>query len=996
MKYFTKHPVCPNCLEPLNEGIELIQFDENIFQCSKCGSKFKNKISFTNQNDLTIDFPLFTKVVLNKIESSYLDWILKGIDGKYLITWPWKEVKFIPILISEYLSKFENNKIVVFVNSKNLEKSQVSEFSDYNDLSYYSLLDSLYFTENEGTSEFSEKNGNELRINDVFLNNKLLYCKIHINTFNSKSIQKFKSFLKESKITPLFASLKELDGFVIPCGVVDKEKNVYEKFLIKFFSLYGKNFIKSINGLPNLEFEDKDLLNDIFFDDGLFELNFYESYKINPKISINDKFNEGFFNSLENKFDLIPFSYKFNYYFIKSDEDLNLFSQNGKIYFINEDILTDNLVSKIKEFRPDLMIATNIDSLFGEGRYKSGIGNQIYKLFELDSTFLMFSTVLKNRNKYQIGMKNWFFKKWGIIPHTWDYTPILNEIKKDESHCLSVFSSNFENYNRIKKSNLKFNFNVIEQLGAVESIFHIFNDNFKNNKEINNSLNELVKTPLYITGNKDFRINDHILNFEYLIASLYDKDEEKCKKVKEVFEKVYNYRLENPKNPMLDRLIYLIKNCNVPYEKLVIIVDGRDLRKLKKLLREKLGRELFEKILITNWSRLNGETMERKMLTYGIATRFPIIDYDIFSCELSEVDILCSPNNLEKYENYLNNRFTEKGFKPVYLLSKDENAPVLLKETLKLFGIPEDEPIEEYNEMLNQGAEKTYGSRSSIGKSNSYNENIQKNSQAILVFDEDDDAMFLPLKTIYYLDDGLIYPLEPHLEDDLSKLENKDILLNERKTCLSINNLFLPFVIDNGNDIVIRRRNKKYEWKGFFDLISSMYKWLDLFNQIIEIESLNKDRDEVKNNLAYQLSELNILRSNKEGIKRDWLKDPEILNTRFGEIKIYDAERPFYLQDSLVIFNWISKNYKELDVSRFYGKKSFNAAEELKRIRTNFFRNNKSEIDRNMYTLFDDFQRFIKGKIDTSDKFRVKEVQKVEIKKEVKAYSIVENHKEYI
>ena len=725
-------------------------------------------------------------------------------------------------------------------------------------------------------------------------------------------------------------------------------------------------------------------------------MNFYESYKLNPEISISEKFNEGFFDSLDEKFDLIPFSYKFNYYFIKSEEDFDLFSQNGQIYFINENILTDNLVKKIKEFQPDLMIATNIDSLFGEGRYKSGKNNQIYKLFKLDSIFLMFSTILKNRNKYQIGMKNWFFKNWDLIPHTWDYSPVLNEIKKDELPGLSVFSSNFENFNRIKKSNLKFNFNVIEELGAVESIFYIFNDSFKNNKEINNSLEELVKTPLYITGNKGFRINDHILNFEYLIASLYDKDEEKCIKVKNVFEKVYNYRLEKPKNPMLDRLIGLIKNCNVPYENLVIITDGRDLRKLKKILREKLNQELFEKLLITSWSRLNEETTERKTLTYGIATRFPIIDYDIFSCELSSVDVLCSPNNLEKYGKYLNNRFTEKGFKPVYLLSKDENAPELLKETLKLFGSPEDEHIEEYNEMFNRGAEKTFGSRSSIGKSSSYNDNIQKNSQAILVFDADDEAMFLPLKTIYYLDDGLIYPLEPHLEDDLSKLENKDILLNERKTCLSINNLFLPFVIDNGNDIVIRRRNKKYKWNGFFDLISSMYKWLDLFNQIIEIESLNKDRDEVKNNLAYQLSKLNILRSNKEGIKRDWLKDPEILNTKFGEIKIYDAERPFYPQDSLVIFNWISENYNELDVSRFYGKKSFYAAEELKRIRTNFFRNNKSEIDRNMYPLFDDFQKFIKGKIDTSDKFTVKKVQKVEIKKDVKAYSILENYSEYL
>ena len=556
MKYFTKQPVCPNCLEPLKESKNLIQLDENIFQCSNCGSFFKNEISFTNSNGLTIDFPLFTEVQLNKIEKSYVDWILKGTDGNYLITWPWKEVKFIPILISEYLSKFENNKIIIFTKSTNIEKFKKLERGDFNDLSYDALLNSLYCTKNEENSEFSGNVRDFLDINDVFLNQKQLYCKIHINTFNNYSIKKYKEFLKESNATLILENLKELDGFVFLCGVVDEEKKVYGNFLNKFFSLYGENYIKEIIGISNLEIDNKYFLNNILSDEGLFELNFYESYELNPQISIKDNFNEDLFDSLDKKFDLIPFSYKFNYYFIKSEDDFSLFSQNGQIYFINEDILTDNLISKIKEFEPDLMISTNIDSLFGEGRYESGIDNQIYKLFKLDSNFLMFSTVLKERYNYQIGRKDWFFKNWGIVPHTLDYTPLLNEIKKDELNHLSAFSSNFQYLNKIKKSNLEFDFKVIEELGDVESIFYIFHEIFDNNKEVNNSLEELVKTPLYITGPyKDFRVIDRILNFEYLISLIFDEDEEKCNEVKEVFEKVYNYRLDNPKNPILDNLI---------------------------------------------------------------------------------------------------------------------------------------------------------------------------------------------------------------------------------------------------------------------------------------------------------------------------------------------------------------------------------------------------------------------------------------------------------
>ena len=1004
MNFFTTLPICPNCLNPLKGDIKLVQIKDNIFKCPLCGNKFRSDIVLDDSSEtFEIVFPLFTEVKLNKIESAYVDWILEDIKGKYLVTWPWKNVEFLPILISEYLSKFEDKKIIVFTDLDKYMQSYKEEAEDSinNSSQYNYLLDSLYFLKNRESVDISNINDiYDENLNELFHAEKIsirdapqIYCKIYFDTTKKKNFKKINKSMKKLKVTPIFSNLNKLNGFTIPCGDLDESYKIYQSFLEKFIDFYGKDLIKEIKGIPHhVNINEKKFTSK----DGVFRMFFIRSNPSSPVFSVNEIFKKSYKKCMDNRFDLISFSDEFDYSLIESNEDIKPFSKNNQVFFINDKILSDALVERIIHFQPDLVIGTDIDHLFGKNRYEKGRHNQIYKLLRSDLNLLLFSTNLHYRHTYKIGRSDYYLNRYGVIPHTWDYKSLLNEIKNFEEYGVSFFSSHFDKIHG-KKSNLEVSFCEVEELGLVESIFPTFIEVFDYNDEVKRALSELIQTPLYITGEyKDFRVINRILNFEYLISLIFEHDEEMGEEIRNVFEEVYNFQLDNPRNPILEKLIDLINNAD-NFENMVVIVHGWDKQKLRKIFEEKLGEDISNKILISSWSSLNKDLKERETPTYyGISTRFPTLNYDIYSCTLSKLDVICSPNNKKRFKFFLNNRFTEKGMKPIYLLSEHEDAPKLLKETLKLIDIPEDEDIEEFIDLLNKvpdGMGDDNELSNYKGTSHYYNKNISPNNNAILVLDDLGNGIFLPFnKTIYFIDENeLIEGIELN-NYNYNALKNKNILLNERETYLSLNEPFLEYVLENGKDIVIQRR--KYQWKGFEDLINSMYKWVDILYQILEKEPTNIEENKTK--LALNLSRLELSAGRIEYIEKNWLNGPKILDVGEDEVRIFDAERPKTIEDCRKIFEWIGENYKEFDVSRYSGDKTFYAARELQFLRRTFFRNKKQDLNVNMYELLDGFQDLIKGKISNSYKFRVEQVQIIKIKKEVTPYKILENYIDYI
>jgi len=138
-KFFHFWLTCPSCHEPHIDSASTKPLREfnGIIQCqnSDCRANFKPflKLSRREYDHISKEIvkkglPLFWEIIPNPIEQSYLNWIEKNneIEGIHLITWPFDNVKFIPLLILEY--KRNNPKTgPILVFSKKINKGDPHE-----------------------------------------------------------------------------------------------------------------------------------------------------------------------------------------------------------------------------------------------------------------------------------------------------------------------------------------------------------------------------------------------------------------------------------------------------------------------------------------------------------------------------------------------------------------------------------------------------------------------------------------------------------------------------------------------------------------------------------------------------------------------------------------------------------------------------------------------------------------------------------------------------
>ena len=866
-KYFTNIQFCPNCFDVVdNSHLKHLDINDNILKCDSCGCYFRNNLLINTSNGNFL-FPQFSEVKLNKIEESYVNWFCDDFDGKYIITWPWKSVKFIPILLSQFLFKNPACKIVVFTNSI------IFESDEFSDSSLPNILNSLYSINNPKDNN----NAPIIDVNDVFI-------KSNVNNSN-----------------------------------------------------LNKNFVDSLGLCFN------------------------------------------------NKFELIPCFFDIDYCFINSIEDINKDMLDNQLFFINESILNSHIIDFIDLISPELIIATDIDALYGKNRF--GKGNKIYELFKMDSKLLLFSVNLNQRSTHKIGQENYFLKNWNIIPHTWDYSIVLNKIKDLGVDEHSFCSSSFSDIQRIMPI-FDIDFIECEVLSDIESTFEIFNEIFPHDKKIMDSLKDLMKTPLHIKGaHKDYRVLNRNVTFEYLFNLIYNIDQDKWESLMSIFDEVYDFH-GTGKNPIAESLIELIENKNIPHEELAVIVHKYDIKGTKLILEDYLGEN---NILVTSWTDLDDD-IKNTSITYAISTIFPQPKYNAFSSQIEKLDIICSPNNHKRFEVYRKNRFTANGLKPVYLLSEDEKAPELLKYCLRDVEVPQ-----KFYDELNKIHELDfiYNSQSLMFKRFNYSK-LRKNDNAILISNSYGQSMFLKFNTIIYILDEDGKPVDFEIKyKNYGDLINNKIMINEGGYH-SIGHIFFKFVIENGQNIILREG--KFKWQGFKNLIENMFEWVEILNIIIDDEFKHslKNLDSVKLNLANDLSNLGLSAEREKYIVDVWLDEPQSLETNEGVVNIYEAERPKAENDIQKIYEWVSSNYSQFALTNLGASKCFAASRLLKHVRKNFLKTESSKLGKDLDELNLEFKQFLNEEKELFIKFQIDSVEKVKIKYDAPSFEIINNPEDYI
>ena len=123
--------------------------------------------------------------------------------------------------------------------------------------------------------------------------------------------------------------------------------------------------------------------------------------------NILHSFDECFFN----KYDLLPSFHDVNVSYIDSKDEITIKTQFSQLFFINESELSEEVLELISDVNPNLIIATDIDGLFGKDRFTSDGRKIFFRLLNKGELFLMFSNNLSYRSLYRIGSNRYFFKK---------------------------------------------------------------------------------------------------------------------------------------------------------------------------------------------------------------------------------------------------------------------------------------------------------------------------------------------------------------------------------------------------------------------------------------------------------------------------------------------------------------------------------------------------------------------------------------------------------
>ena len=273
---------------------------------------------------------------------------------------------------------------------------------------------------------------------------------------------------------------------------------------------------------------------------------------------------------------------------------------------------------------------------------------------------------------------------------------------------------------------------------------------------------------------------------------------------------------------------------------------------------------------------------------------------------------------------------------------------------------------------------------------------IRKNDYAILISNSYGQSMFLKFNTvIYFLDENGKaddFEIKSNNYDDLI---NKNILINEWGY-QSIGHIFFKFVIENGQDMLLK--DGKFKWHGFKDLIENMFEWVEILNKIINNEFKQSSRlyNPIKLDLAKDLSNLGLSAEDEKYIMDFWLDEPHYLETTAGIVNIYEAERPKTENDIKIMYEWISNKFPQFSLTNLGASKCYAASRLLKNIRKNFLKTESSKLNNELNALNLKFKQFLNEEKEIFNLFQIDSVEKIKIKNDAPSCEIINNPEDYI
>lgn len=994
--YFHKYPTCPCCHEPHLNGsiIKVIDYDRSILKCSGCKAYFYKNIDFTHfkktwnvmkggnpeYNKFIKEVPLLWGFYPNIIEKAYLDWLNVDTSGKYLITWPWKEVKFIPILISNLALENPENKIAVISNFKNSTSTDDDEFlkPEFN-----LIFDNLFCCNSlaEIDEELMDDFGEFSRKNVLQRREKISY---HIKIVKQ---------LNDSETD--FEVDRSVDAK--NCSYT-KCRNRLKKRLDR---VYGENSVKLF------KWKDRDIWQktppDKINYDGYFEI----SLEKHPEWGGELRYDKlGYWKVLSNINELFRVNQRISSIKILDENLSDRNIKNNQIFFISDHINPDQLFSLIKKINPKIVMFPEVDSFIEDKFIFNGQkGKEFIKFLDnTKKTVLMFSVTPDSRHLYKIGLNDGFIDKYKITPHTWDSSPLIEKLTNKDHNSKSA-SATSSSFNEIKINNeINARYILLKCLDTIEEFISKIFQVMDNTRPIKKFLNDLIKTPLYINDYSTYtNFSRGNLTFDYIMGDISETDYNTFKELIKPFNRYY-LKDGKPSNPIMEKIIELLtdfikKDNNVVF----IVVPYYDKKGTEEILIQKgFQGNIPDQVRICTWKDLSSFDVESEPSNkfYVISTNYPYITYRLNDSNIKNFIFIGSSQNIEKIKIILKNRLDEKNKKPLYIPSLSEDCPELLRNSLN-----ELHNVEKINNIISKlkfeenvelsGEERIIETPEESG---THRMKMHAGEEVIIVVDKKGNGLFLPLdRTISFKNkyDDSIDDIKT-LKSKINDLKGREIIIDDHGFYTSYKLIFTKLMVEMGGNRLIK--TPLYTWNGFKDLIYNATEWMRLLRKsLIRIQKDKKiSKNDAKDELARILVNLNIHASNHSYIKNFWLAEPSIITTSHGDIQIFEIEHPRGFDDLIEIYEKLNELVPDIKLEPNDARRSYTAAITLQNIRKKFRKSLSSkDIPPEYRHLYEKLHEKIRMIVKKSAKFKIESVTTVKLSKDVYPFRILQNYQEY-
>ena len=976
-------------------------------RCTSCGVKFNKEVNLcsTELFPKTLDYitmregddtknylsciPLVWKIKPNIIEQAYIDWLSAEKKGFFLITWPWRDVRFIPLLVFEYLLNNPRKRAVVIGNYSTYEEDKI----ELSPSSPHAFTNMIYTVNAESVSPEIKKESNKLDKKLILYKEKVaeaIYKKIGSNEKRTEYCYKTLRICKNE--------------------IRNLTKN----------SEFGRGFLRKItehklNGR---------LITKEFDKNGAWDVSLTEQERWTGSLKYKKIW---LWDVLFNLTRLYLCKSTIPHLFYGEETGEKTRNKNIRLHFLSSEPGVAKVLENVHEISPDILIIENTDEIISDSRIGGERSKTLVQFLNECSvkTVFMFSTNPDIRQFYKLNDNESLFQSIEVIPHTWDSPHILENLPTgNESKYPNPISSNISQLIKEKNRKIIPEYIIVDSYSIIveflDDCLSNLSDDFK--RDLKFYFKRVFSTPLNIRGDYQYpeilRVNkwgSDSLTYAIVMSRLYEVlDQNVFVSLENMFKDIFQIDTFEQINPLRNKIISTIENILYSGENwyITVVVYPSEVKGTERLLRrnDSLQDTDFSGISFCGWKNLASieGTIPEGFRHCVISTRYPSIDYGLHSSSVDRFIFIGDEKGIGKIKDIIEKRLLEINAYPLIKPDATATLPDLLDSLLGIIDIPgtgqlskmyedvmdEMEFIMPYSDIADSGGVPGISEKSRM------NLKIKSEEPAILCIDSQNRGVFLPFDYSVLIKDGnqlqdISIKGDSSFNSIKKDLVDKEIIIGQSGFYFSFRSIFFEFMMKFGDKLQFQRG--PFEWHGFRNLFNDSVHWIRLLEKAVRIyaEKHSLELKESQNCIAIALSESEIRAVNPNYIIGWWTNYEEV-TLDSGTYRLFRVEHPFTRDDMRTIFSVLKNLCPDIVSDIQVADRSYAAAISLQNLRRNSLKRHDKNIEGKYSAIYSQIEKQIMQIMKNAEMFRVIDVYKINVSCEVEPLRIFENFQDFI